>query len=485
MADDTYLEHVERLEGSLSAQAFKSSAIKQFTDSSDAIASFEDEWKTPEGRARLSGRTPLALERDRILYSDELRAQSDRHHILFFANGRATRDYAAHILRMSQISRALCGRLGLNSELAEAIALGAKVGGVPFIHVGKTAVDEWVRSHIKEIDTARRQQEGRATMRAAEQLAFFDDKGNELPLPTWVDELEDTELREDVQRYLPWAAGSTSGTAYSSGQQSYWSLSLRPFQLFPKRPFIPQTMYGIWNHSLKTRRDTAQFAHSVKLPDGNTVLRLDASHLTHEAVTVRYADDISWVIENLNEAAKAATLVGYRSEVFNDLARQLQSSDAPTPLLTALTPTPDIGRMYTYFINDLVTTSTGLLAERGKEAPSEIQPAIAFSETAARMHRLMVEFLKSSVYSDDRLRYRNNTLIAITQTVLDVLWESHGRALDGYISERAHIESWNPDEKQRAAALLDNPVHRIQACVDALSAMSDREVYRTLGLEAL
>jgi len=485
VADETYIEHVEQLESSLSTQAFRSSSITHFTDLSDAIASFENEWATQEGRARLSGRTPLALERDRILYSDELRAQSDRHHILFFANGRATRDYAAHILRMSQISRAICGRLGLNSELAEAIALGAKVGGVPFIHVGKAAVDEWVRSHIKEIDTSRRRQEGRSAARAAEQLAFLDDKGNELPLPTWVDELEDAELREDVQRYLPWAAGSTSGTAYSSGQQSYWSLSLRPFQLFAKRPYAPQTMYGIWNHSLKTRRDTAQFAHTVKLPDGHTVLKLDASHLTHEAVTVRYADDISWVIENLNEAAKASTLAGDRSEIFHDLARQLQSSDAPTVLLTALTPTPDIGRMYTYYINDLVTTSAGLLSERDDKGLTETQPAVALSETAARMLRLMIEFLTSSVYSDDRLSYRNNTLITITKTVLDVFWESHGRALDSYIGERARIESWNPEERQQATALLNNPVHRIQACVDALSAMSDREVYRTLGLEAL
>jgi dGTP triphosphohydrolase len=485
MTDESYQEHVASIEATLSDPAFKSARVTAFTDSTDAMRAFEIEWRTEEGRARLTGRTPLMLERDRILYSEDLRAQSDRHHILFFKDARVTRDYAAHILRMSQVSRAICGRLGLNSDLAEAIALGAKVGGVPFIHVGKSAVDKWVRAHVKELDSASSHPVGSQANRVGQQLALLDEQGNELPLPSWVDELEDPALRVQVQDYLPWAAGATNGTAYSSGQQSYWALSLRPFQLSAKRPYVPQTMYGVWNHSLSATRDTAKFSHSVTLAGSNTTLRLNDGHLTHEAVVVRYADDISWVIENLNEASKSATLAGARDDIFTNLARELQSSDMPGPLHLAITPTPDIGRMYTYFINDLVDTSGKTLREYGVQRPTETHPAISLSETAARMLRLMKQFLESSVYSDDRLRYRNRTLESITETVLDVFWESRGQALTDFVQGRARLEGWSAEDKATGLELLNTPVHRVQACVDALSIMSDREVYRLLGLEAL
>ncbi|MDN5767749.1 MAG: hypothetical protein L0H96_11250 [Humibacillus sp.] len=480
-----YLAHVRAIESGLNRYAFKTNSVTTFTDSTDAIKSFEDQWREESGRARLSGRTPLMLERDRILYSEELRSQSDRHHILFFGDARVARDYASHILRMSQVSRAICGRLGLNSDLAEAIALGAKVGGVPFIHVGKKAVDRWVRAKIKSLDTGTSQPvAGVAGRRRNDQLALLGRDGNSLPLPTWVDELEDPKLREDVKAFVPWAAGATDAAAYSSGQQSYWALSLRPFQLQARRPFVPQTMYGIWNHSLTAQRDTARFRHEVVLRADGTQLTITDSHLTHEAVVVRYADDVTWVVENLSEASKASSLANRPNETFNNLASELRSNDVPAELQTALSPVPDLGQIYTYFINDLVKCSQAALTDAGDAAPSETQPLVGLSETASRMLRSMKRFLGDRVFSEERIEYRNRTLEALTATVLDVFWDTRGKALHSYLVERAKLEGWTPDDLAASTALLGDPVHRVQASVDALSLMSDREVYRVLGLEA-
>jgi dGTP triphosphohydrolase len=480
---DSYFDHVKDVERGLSDAAFTSDKVSLLADRSDAVKWFEDQWQSTEGRARLTGRSPLMLERDRILYSDEFRAQSGRHHMLFSAGARTARDYSAHILRMSQVSRAICGRLDLNSSLAEAIALGAKVGGVPFIHVGKNAVDAWVRGRIKDLDTGSDYPIS-GTRDNSEQLAFLDPEGNELPLPTWIDDIKSPDLRRDVRRYLPWAAGTASSTAYSSGQQSYWTLSLNQFQLSAKRPYIPETLYGIWNHSLTAPRDTPKFMHSVKLADGKTELALSDANLTHEAVVVRHADDISWVIENISEAAKADQLAGSGRDLLTLLARELQSSDMPQELHTALIPVADIGRIYTYFINDLVATSQpGLLDAMGIH-PSETEPTIHFSATASRMMRLMKQFLNSTVFTEERLQYRNRTLVAITETVLDVYWETRGAALTEYVNNLAKLEGWNRDQLADALALLDRPIHRVQACVDALAGMSDRAVYRLLGLES-
>lgn len=43
---------------------------------------------------------------------------------------------------------------------------------------------------------------------------------------------------------------------------------------------------------------------------------------------------------------------------------------------------------------------------------------------------------------------------------------------------------WGKDETASALILTDDPAHRVQASVDALSLMSDREVYELIGLDA-
>lgn len=488
MADQGYLEHIESVESDLRPYAFKTKNISNFTDATDAIQTFETAWRKDGGRARLTGRSPLMLERDRILYSNELRSQSDRHHVLFLGDARVSRDYASHILRMSQVSRAICGRLGLNTDLAEAIALGAKVGGVPFIHVGKRAVDEWVRERVKALDKGAEQPlSGSARHTGApRQMAFVDADGDQLALPGWVDEIADENLRRKVQELMPWAAGAASMAAYSSGQQSYWVLSFKPFQLVGRSPFVPQTMYGIWNHSLGSPRTASRFHHHIKLATaGQPEFTLRDSDLTHEAVVVRYADDITWVIENLNEASKAASLAGSPNATFNMLATVLKSNDLPPDLQIALTPVPDLGRIYTYFINDLVVTSQSALEEAETSGASEADPAVKLSMEADRMLHLMKSFLTERVFSDDRIVYRNRTLVSIIQTVLDVYWDSPSGALQTYLDGKAMIEGWTPDEVKRSNELLADPVHRVQASVDALASMSDREVYRLLGLEAM
>lgn len=487
MAADFYFDQVKVIESGLGPHAFRSENLTTFADQTDLVKRFEDEWARPEGKARLEGRTPLVVERDRILYSDEFKAQAERHHMMFAAGARTMRDYSGHILRMSQVARSICSRLRLNQDLAEAISLGAKVGGVPFIHVGKSAVDKWVKDKIKELDTSSPMLGDRTH---PPQDAILDKSGKELPTPTWVDDIEDPSIREDVKKYMPWAAGATTGAAYSSGQQSYWFLSLEPFRVVPKSPYTPQALYGIWNHSLSAVRDTSRFLHELQFRGGGT-LRLDESHLTHEAIVVRYADDICWVIENIAEAAKAEMLAGEQpSRILSSLVRELQGGEIPGSLHTALVPTADTGRVYTYFISDLVATSAKALEGSSSTAtnlaPSllETQPLIQLSETAARMLRLMKNFLENNVFSTERLVYRNRTLRAITETVLDVFWETRGRALTDYVEGIARAGGWSKEQREMCIDLLGKPVHRIQASVDALAGMTDAQVYRLLGLEA-
>ena len=116
----SYSEHVEAIEAQLAPYAFTTKKIETFATGEDALRYFEERWKSNE--AQLDGRTPVSLERDRILYSNALRNQSDKYHVLFWGLHRVTRNYTTHTLRVAQVARSLSGRLHLNADLAEAIA---------------------------------------------------------------------------------------------------------------------------------------------------------------------------------------------------------------------------------------------------------------------------------------------------------------------------------------------------------------------------
>ncbi|MDV8022208.1 hypothetical protein [Rhodococcus sp. IEGM 1330] len=482
MSAETYLSQVQGMESNLGNFAFKSADITHFTSGSDAIKEFEDSWQTPEGRARLSGRSPFALERDRILHSDEFRNQSDKYHTLFYGRYRSTRNYATHTMRVAQVARSISSRLGLNTDLTEAIALGIKVGSLPFIHRSKVAADSWIRETITTLDV---QKPGRQT-NFSEQLEMVDSTGKALP-PSWIKDIKDKSLADKVMKYVPWAAGPVSAEAYTTGQQSYWALSLDPFLLRPKRPYVAQTAYGIWRHSLSKASDSAIFRHSLQATfhDSRVSLSMDETHHTNETMVVRFSDDITWVIENLHEASRVRLSAESEDKVFHNAALHLLSEgEVPPSLQLALTPRPNVGTIYTYFIDNLVKHSKSLMDQAGPGTPSETNPVVQLSSDAARMLRQLKRFLDEQIFNENRMAFRNETLDVITNSALDVMWRSQGAHLETVLTDHAKTRLWTPEQLESALKMLDDePVHRAQACIAALSDMADSEVYALLGLE--
>lgn len=480
--DSSYSAHVRGIEHSLGDFAFKSKDLEFFIDGTDAIKAFEEEWQTAEGKARLSGRTPFALERDRIMYSDEFRAQSDKYHSMFFGRSRATRNYATHSLRAAQIARSICGRLRLNSDLAEAVALGMKVGSIPFIHMSKRVASDWAKSKIAGIDSGQNTNKRRSAVdQSIDQLAFGD-----YPVPSWLGELTDSDVIRQINKYVPYATGPGTPEFYTSGQESYWRLAVDPFLLQAKRPYSTQTAYGIWRHSIQDNRVASQFKHRVSLTSaGKEVnLAIGDEHYTNEAAVVRYADDISWVIENLHEAAKVRNVANSPKQVFHEAATALATNDMPAPLHIALTPQADVSKIYTYFIDDLVTETSSRMSEAGKaDRGSETRPLVSLSETGIRMLEALKAFLHKNVFSEDRMRSRNETLRIISSAALDLMYEKQGNFLNQIVEDRSRMLSWAPEQLELAHQHLSDPIHRIQACIDAFVEMSDMDVYSLLGLD--
>ncbi|WP_434811523.1 hypothetical protein [Microbacterium sp. bgisy189] len=435
-----------------------------------------------ENQAKLTGRSPSHLDRDRVLYSDAFRALDDKFHTLFYGNHRRARNYTTHSLRAAHVARVSAQRLGLNVELAEAVALASKVGSVPFIHRGRTQVDVWVREQIAEMDRHHKETQ---ESQARGTLFAMDEGTDELVVPSWLGGISSPKLRHEVQATIPWAAGDAQAKAYHSGIESYWTLTTNPYlRAASNDGYLAETMYGAWRHSLGERAALSDiFDHSMKLDSGQSARQITQSNATHEAVLGRYCDDITWVLENLNEAARVEALEGTKS-VYARLAARHREEFAP---ISEAIMSEDSGKLYTYFIDDLVRTTGEAMRQADPQArPSEIEPLVGLSGNATRILKNMKLFLETDVFTHPRLLFRNATLDVILTSVLDLLYRSVEKDEDlvRLVRNQSRVQGWESAENLRKATdALRDPLHRLQATVDVVTSMSDSDVFELIGLE--
>ena len=79
---------------------------------------------------------------NKIMNTLSFRKLAGKTQVILSLAGPDIRTRLTHTIEVAKISRNICGELGLNADLAEAIALSHDIGHTPFGHVGERTLSE-------------------------------------------------------------------------------------------------------------------------------------------------------------------------------------------------------------------------------------------------------------------------------------------------------------------------------------------------------
>ena len=292
-------------------------------------------------------RSAFQRDRDRIIHSGAFRKLQYKTQVFVYHEGDYYRTRLTHTLEVAQIARSVSRVLGVNEDLAEALALAHDLGHTCFGHAGEDALDA-VMAPFGGFD--HNAQTLRILTRLERRYASF----NGLNL-TW-------EALEGVVKHNGPLAG----------------LNMREKDR---------------NRPLSTAISDYNRQHGLEL----------GTFAGAEAQVASLADDIAYNNHDIDDGLRAGLFaiedladVPLVGPVFHEVQKAWPGLDRPRLIHEA------VRRMITLMVNDLIAESRRRVAEAQPDSPEALRamsrPAIAFSEEMAANDRALKDFLRTHMY---------------------------------------------------------------------------------------
>lgn len=384
-------------------------------DFTDSRAAWAADPAASRGRAHTDDRSPTRSEfqrdRDRIIHSTAFRRLAHKTQVFVPHEGDHYRTRLTHTIEVGQIARALSRSLGLDGDLAEAVALAHDLGHTCFGHTGEEVLDERMRAH-----------------------GGFDHNAQALRVVTRLE-----------RRYAKY-----------DGLNLTW-----------------ESLEGLVKHNgplLDTDRKAIAKYAANGVP--KVILEFDeqwpldlSGHASAEAQAAAIADDIAYNAHDIDDGLRAGLFsISDLAEVpfLGDIVREIEQLHPG--LETARAIHEIVRRVITRLVEDVITWSREQLQASGVASPKDIRNAgrtlVGFSPEMAQIDGALKRFLYPHMYRHPRVVKVRNEAMA----VVDRLFSHFCRYPDDMPGE------W----RSHALQLGDEQARYLRLIADYIAGMTDR-----------
>ena len=298
-------------------------------------------------------RSPFRRDCDRIIHSTAFRRLKHKTQVFIFNEGDHYRTRLTHTLEVVQVARSIARALGLDEDLAEALALAHDLGHPPFAHAGERALDACLKDYRGFDHNA---QSLRVVTRVERRYAAFDGLN------------------------LTWE--TLEGIAKHNG------------------PLTDRDGRGIGRYA-------AGLPHAVTVHSALQDLEL-WSHAGPEAQVAAIADDIAYDVHDMDDGLRAGMFaldeladLPLAGPALAEVRQRYPRLDVPRTVNEMLR------RAITRLIEDVVAETTARAAACGVESAAAVRllgrPLVGFSEPVATAEKAVKGFLFPRMYRHPRV----------------------------------------------------------------------------------